>query len=126
MQRWDLKTPGESDRTGPRALFSTPEARGVVVELAQGETMGDHRVRERAIVQVLQGSVTVTAEPHTATCDEGTLIVFDPGEHHAMYAVTPSRLLLLLAPWPAPGHYDEAEAEDPHELPVNATQGPLA
>ena len=28
------------------------------------------------------------------------------------------------SPWPAPGHYAAAEGEDPHELPIHATQPP--
>ena len=41
--------------------------------------MGDHQVRERALVHVLRGSVTCTSGVDTATCAEGTLIVFEPG-----------------------------------------------
>lgn len=124
MQRWDLNATNESARTGPRVLFSTPETRGVVVDLAPDEEMGDHRVRERAIVQVLQGSVTCISGEDTATCAEGTLVVFEPSEPHFVRALESTRLLLMLAPWPAPGHYGAAEGEDPHELPVNATQQP--
>ncbi len=123
MQRWDLTAANEGGRTGPRVLFSTSEARGVVIDLAQSEEMGDHQVRERAMVQVLQGSVTCTSGSDIATCAEGTLIVFEPGATHSVRALQPTRLLLL-APWPAPGHYDAAEGEDPHELPVNATEPP--
>jgi len=124
MQRWDLTAPNGGRRTGPRVLFSTSEARGVVIDLAQDEELGDHQVRERALVHVLQGSVTCTSGADTATCMEGTLTVFEPGEPHTVRAVQPTRLLLILAPWPAEGHYDDAEGEDPHELPVNATAQP--
>ena len=122
MQHWDLTAANEGSRTGPRALFSTPEARGVVIDLAQDEEMGDHQVRERALVQVLRGSVTCTSGADTATCVEGTLIVFEPSEPHTLRALQPTRLLLVLAPWPAEGHYDDGEGDDPHELPVHATQ----
>ena len=44
MQRWDLTGTPVSDRSGPRVLFSTPEARGVVIDLAAGEELGEHRV----------------------------------------------------------------------------------
>jgi quercetin dioxygenase-like cupin family protein len=124
MQQWDLTAANEGDRTGPRVLFSTSEARGVVIDLAQDEEMGDHQVRERALLHVLRGSVTCTSGVDTATCAEGTLIVFEPGEPHFVRALQPTRLLLVLAPWPAPGHYDDAAGDDPHELPVHATQPP--
>jgi quercetin dioxygenase-like cupin family protein len=124
MRHWDLEAANEGSRTGPRVLFSTPEARGVVIDLAQDEEMGDHQVRERALVQVLRGRVACASGEDTATCEEGALIVFEPGEPHALRALQPTRLLLILAPWPAEGHYDEAGGNDPHELPVHATQHP--
>lgn len=124
MQQWDLVAGDAGSRTGPRVLFSTPEARGVVVALAEGEELGDHQVRERALVQVLHGSVMCTSGAEAATCAEGTLIVFEPGERRSVRALQPARLLVVLAPWPAAGHYDAAEGEDPHELPVRATQPP--
>ena len=78
MQHWDLTAANEGTRTGTRVLFSTPEARAVVLDLAQGEEMGDHQVRERALVHVIQGSVTCTSGADTTTCDAGTLMVFEP------------------------------------------------
>lgn len=124
MQRWDLTAANEGGRTGPRVLFSASEARGVMIDLAENEVMADHQVREWAVVQVVHGSVTCTSGAETAACGAGTLIVFEPGETHSVCALQPTRLLLMLAPWPAPGHYDAAEGEDPHELPVNATEPP--
>lgn len=123
MQRWDLTADHEGGRTGPRVLFSTPEARGVVIDLERGEEMGDHQVRERALLHVLRGSVTVRGE-RAADCAAGSLVVFEPGEPHAVQALEPTRLLLVLAPWPAPGHYGPTADDDPHALPVNATLPP--
>lgn len=126
MQRWDLTAANKGGRTGPRVLFSTSEARGVVIDLAENEVMSDHQVRERAVIQVVHGSVTCTSGADTANCGAGTLIVFEPDETHSVCALQTTRLLLVLAPWPAPGHYDAAEGENPHELPVNATEPPAA
>jgi len=125
VQVWDLTAVNEGGRTGPRVLFSTPEARVVLVDLEPDESMGEHQVRERALIQVIQGSVILNAADDTRSCTEGTLIVFEPGESHALRALQPTRLLLTLAPWPAEGHYDDAEGKNPHELPVHATQPPL-
>ena len=60
----------------PRVLFSAPECRAVVVELSQGETMGDHRVRERAVVQVVGGRVAIETSGETAECTAGMLVTF--------------------------------------------------
>jgi quercetin dioxygenase-like cupin family protein len=124
MQRWVLDAERASGRTGPRVLFSTPDVRGVVIDLASDEAMGDHVVHERAVIQVLRGEVHVTTGESTEACPAGTLILFEPKERHAIRAAEASQLLLILAPWPAPGHYRPEEQEDPHALPVNATMKP--
>lgn len=121
MQRWDLAAANDSDRPGPRVLFSMPEARAVVIDLAAGEELRDHQVRERAVLQVLAGSAECASGGESVTCGRGTLVLFEPGETHSVRALEATRLLLTLAPWPAPGHYADTEAEDPHALPVHAT-----
>jgi len=117
VERWDIKALNTSDRTGPRVLFSTPEVRAVIIDLAPGEEMGDHQVSERAVVQVVLGSIEITTEGLETSCRDGVLVVFEPGERHAIRALEHSRLLLALAPWPGVDR-----GEDPHKLPVNATE----
>jgi quercetin dioxygenase-like cupin family protein len=122
VQQWDLMAANAQSGTGPRVLFSTSEARGVVIDLDENEVMGDHQVRERAVVEVVYGAAAFTSGADTVTGGEGALIVFEPSETHSVTALQPTRLLLLLTPWPAPGHYAAAENENPHELPANATE----
>jgi quercetin dioxygenase-like cupin family protein len=143
VERWDLTSlPPSTEKETPRAphpdaprvprqdgqiprvLFSTPECRAVVVELSEGDSMGDHEVRERAIVQVVSGNVSLSASGETAECGAGTLVVLDPGERHSVRALDDSMLLLILAPWPAARHYREDEAADAEHLPPNASVGP--
>ena len=109
----------------PRVLFSAPECRVVVVDLASGEKVGDHRVRERALVEVVSGRVVIESSGETAECDAGTLVTFDPGEEHRVHALSEARLLLMLAPWPAAEHYTEAEQSRGDHLPANAIVDPL-
>ena len=104
-------------RQKPRVLFSAPECRAVVIDLRCGEELGDHRVRERAVVHVVAGRVAVQAEGGAVECDAGTLVTFEPGEVHALQGLEESRLLLVLAPWTADAH-DAG-------LPANATVAPL-
>jgi quercetin dioxygenase-like cupin family protein len=108
----------------PRVLFSTPEARAVVVELSEGETMGEHHVRERAIVQVVRGRVEIDASGERADCDAGWLVVLDCGERHSVRALEDSMLLLTLAPWPGKHHYSEDADTDPQHVPPNASIDP--
>ncbi len=122
MQTWDLDTPGGNDASGPQVLVSTPEARVILIELGAQEELGEHRVRERAILQVLAGSIELGVEGAVQVCPAETLVVFEPGEPHSVRALEQSRLLLTLAPWPGVGHYGAEEDANPHDLPINATR----
>jgi quercetin dioxygenase-like cupin family protein len=102
-------------RQMPRVLFSTPECRAVVIDLESGEELGEHHVRERAVVEVISGRVSIEGADETAECETGTLVTFDPGEHHTIRALTDAQLLLLLAPWPGG-----------EQMPANAAVEPIA
>ncbi len=109
----------------PQVLFSTPECRGVVIQLERGGEIGDHQVRERAVIQVVDGTVTMESGGEVAECSAGTLVVFEPGESHAVKALEDSRLLLILAPWPARGHDLASEEDRAEHIPANAVVDPL-
>ena len=143
MRRWDLTSlPPSTEKERPRAprpdaprvpsrerqiprvLFTSPECRAVVIDLRAGEELGDHNVRERVVVHVVTGQVGVEARSETASCTAGTLVAFEPGERHSVKALSDARLLLMLAPWPAPGHYSDGEVEHTQYLPSNAVVEP--
>jgi quercetin dioxygenase-like cupin family protein len=109
----------------PRVLFSYPECRAVVIDLQGGEELGDHHVRERAVVEVLTGRVSIASEEETVECNAGMLLTFDPGEHHTVWALDDAQLLLLLAPWPATDHNTEPGKEHSQHLPANAVAEPI-
>lgn len=96
----------------------------MVVELSEADAMGEHHVRERAIVQVVRGRVEVDASGESAECGAGTLVVFDCGERHSITALEDSLLLLTLAPWPGKEHYSGAADPDPQHVPPNASIDP--
>ena len=124
MQLWDVLAADATGRTDPRVLFSTPEARMVMIDLAAGERLGDHEVHERAIIQVALGSVELTHTRGITTCSQGAVVLLEPGERHSVHAPEHARILLTLAPWPGSGHYDpsEAQAQDPHRLRPGASE----
>jgi quercetin dioxygenase-like cupin family protein len=113
-----------ADHQKPRVLFTSPECRIVILDLQRGESLSDHRVRERAVLEVVSGRVSVETAEETVTCEAGGLVTFDPGERHAVHGLEDARVMLLLAPWPAVGH--NADSETPHDqhLPANATVAP--
>ncbi|HZO62309.1 MAG TPA: hypothetical protein VFB35_04950 [Gaiellaceae bacterium] len=144
MRRWDLRSLAPSSekasarapgadaprvaRSGaqmPRVLFTSPECRAVVLDLEDGQVLGGHQVRERAVVEVVVGRVSVESSGEEAECESGTLLVFEPGERHSVRALTDARLLLLLAPWPAADHDSEGEQGHDHDAPANAVVEPL-
>jgi quercetin dioxygenase-like cupin family protein len=110
----------------PRLLFTSPECRAVILELEGGEEMGDHKVRERAVVQVVSGRVSADASGETVECGAGTLITFEPSEQHRIRALLDARLLLILAPWPAPDHYAGDDETASTRVPANAVVEPTS
>jgi quercetin dioxygenase-like cupin family protein len=112
-------------RQKPRVLFSSPECRVVVFDLRSGEGLADHHVRERALVEVISGRISIETAEETVECEAGTLVTFAPGERHALRGLKDARLLLVLAPWPGPGHNDPSEVPHDQHLPANATVEPI-
>jgi len=103
MQHWDLRS---IDVTAyhPEILQSDRgEGRAIALHLPAGEELSEHEVHERAYLIVADGEVEVVAG-ETTSGGPGTLFIFDPRERHEVRAVTDARLLLILAPWPGPGH----------------------
>ncbi len=103
MEQWNLSPGGDS--AAPKILTSCDDGRAVLVELAAGESLGEHQVHERAWVSVLAGDVDIRL-PHGATTSASgpALLVFEPGERHSVHATTRASLLMLLTPWPGEGH----------------------
>jgi quercetin dioxygenase-like cupin family protein len=107
MLHWrlpDVETPNGA--RSPVVLHSKEgSARAVLIELQAGEALGEHRVKESALLLVLDGAVRVEAGDESVDAEPGTLFHFEPDEEHAVTSDGAARLLLLLAPWPGEGHY---------------------
>jgi quercetin dioxygenase-like cupin family protein len=125
VERWHLPSIDADGKREPRVLFSRPDSRAVVIDLREGDELGDHRMHEHAVVLVVSGRLGVAVDRRTVECEAGTLATFTPGETRSVRALEPSRLLLLLAPWPGAGHFGEGEDADPARMPTNATAPPL-
>jgi len=103
----------------PVVLHSREGAvRAVLVELHPGEALGDHSVKETALVLVLDGAAHVAAGGEAVDGDAGWLFHFDPDERHSVTSDSGARLLLLLAPWTGEGHY---RGDRPAEPGVSAS-----
>ena len=107
MQSWDLMeidTP-EGSRS-PVVLHSEDgEARAVLIGLKPGQQLGDHQVKEAAMLVVVDGGVEVEAGAERVSAGPGTVFRFDPDERRSVSSASGAKLLLVLAPWPGAGHY---------------------
>jgi quercetin dioxygenase-like cupin family protein len=106
MQSWDLmsiETPSGS--RSPAVLYSSDEARAVLIGLQAGQALGEHEVKEYAFLVVVDGSVQVESGGETREGGVGAMFFFEPEERHSVSSAAGARVLLLLAPWPGPGHY---------------------
>ncbi len=113
MRRWrlsEIETPDGA--RSPVVLHSQDgERRVVLIELRPGEALGDHRVKESALVLVVDGTARVEAGGESVDGTAGTLFRFEPDEEHSVTSEDGARLLLMLAPWPGEGHYRGDPAE---------------
>jgi quercetin dioxygenase-like cupin family protein len=125
VERWHLPSVEASGKREPRVLFSRPEARAVLIDLNAGDEMGDHRLYESAVLQVVSGRLGVATGGQELECQAGMLMTFAPGESRSVRALEASRILLVLAPWPGDGHFAAGEDADPARMPSNATAPPL-
>ena len=106
MQSWNLlefETPGGT--RSPIVLHSTDEARSVLIGINPGQALGDHQVFENAYMVVVDGHARFDAGNDSLDAGPGTLVRFEEHERRRVSSQDGARLLVLLAPWPGPGHY---------------------
>ena len=116
MRSWQLpeiETPDGS--RSPVVLHSSDEARAVLIGLNPGQELGDHQVKEAALLLVLEGKLRVDAGDESVEAGAGELFRFDPDERRSVTSASGARILLMLAPWPGEGHYrgEELSASSP-------------
>jgi len=111
MQSWnllELETRGGT--RSPIVLHSTDEARAVLIGIDPGQELGDHQVHEHAYIVIVGGEVQIEAGGERLEAGPGTLVRFEEKERHRVSSADGARLLMILAPWPGPGHYRGSSA----------------
>ncbi len=104
MELWRLNSETVEPHA-PRVLRSDDSAtRVILLALPEGERLDDHQVHEHALVIVLDGELLIRAGEDEQRLAVHGLVHFDPAERHEVTALADSRVLILLAPWPGPGH----------------------
>jgi quercetin dioxygenase-like cupin family protein len=107
MDTWDLRSLDVQPHQ-PQILRSDDgAARAIVIHLPAGELLQEHEVHEHAYLVVIDGEVELEQGSQTQSGGAGTVAHWQPHERHEVRAATDVRLLLVLAPWPGPGHPSE-------------------
>ena len=106
MDTWDINSLDVQPHQ-PKVLRSDGEARVIAITLPAGEQMQEHQVHERAYLFVAEGEIELSADGGSQSGGPGFLAHFERQERHEVTAKSDARLLLVLAPWPGPGHSSE-------------------
>src|SRR3954453_19026354 len=102
MQNWNVKDITTQDGSrSPQVLHSQEgESRVVAIHLQAGQELGDHQVKEAALLVVVDGQVRVESGGGSLDAPVGAVFRFEPDERHSVAADGEARVLLVLAPWP--------------------------
>jgi quercetin dioxygenase-like cupin family protein len=120
VERWDLRRLAWRPHN-PEILFSSEEGRAIVLDLPAGEMLQDHQVHEGAWIVVIDGDIALTLHDGASVeADVGVLIYVAPAERHEVKALTDARVLLLLTPWPGPGHPGTMTLEEKADVRARA------
>ena len=104
MEIW---TPASIDPEPSRPIVLDSEegaARIVAINLPAGDELQEHQVHEHAWLHVHRGTIDVVADGAGERVQAGSVVHWSPGERHAVRSIDDALLVLMLAPWPGPGH----------------------
>jgi quercetin dioxygenase-like cupin family protein len=122
VERWDLRRLAWRPHN-PEILSSSEEGRAIVLDLPAGGMLQDHQVHEGAWITVIDGAITV--EDHAGElvqAEAGVLVYLPPRERHEVRALSDARVLLLLTPWPGPGHPGTMTLEEKADVRSRAAE----
>jgi quercetin dioxygenase-like cupin family protein len=103
MESWDIRSLDIEPRC-PQVLRSDQETRAIAIRLPGGEELQEHQVHERTYLLVADGEIEIRHSGNSVTGGAGFLSHFEPNERRTVRALTDSRLVLVLSPWPGIGH----------------------
>jgi quercetin dioxygenase-like cupin family protein len=103
LQTWDTTALDVQPRR-PQVLHSDDEGRTILISLPAGEELQEHRVHERSWVIVVEGEIELESANGSEKGGPGFLAHISPNEDNEIRAVTDTRLVMVLAPWPGDGH----------------------
>src|SRR5437868_15269130 len=99
MESWDIRSLDIEPRC-PQVLRSDQETRAIAIRLPGGAELAEHQVHERTYLLVADGEIEIRQDGDSVTGGTGFLSHFEPNERRTVRALTDSRLVLVLSPWP--------------------------
>ena len=112
MDTWDISSLDVQPHQ-PQVLRSDAEARVIAIDLPSGEQLQNHQVHERAYLFVLGGEIELSHDGGSETGGAGFVAHIEKNERREVTARSDARIVLLLAPWPGPGHSSERAGGGP-------------
>jgi quercetin dioxygenase-like cupin family protein len=101
---WDLASLAV-EPSQPVVLHSDEgAARVIALRLPAGDEFQEHEVHEHAWLHVQRGVVEVVQDGEPRRAEAGSLVHWRPQERHTVRGLEDALLILILAPWPGPGH----------------------
>jgi quercetin dioxygenase-like cupin family protein len=105
MESWDLSTL-DVEVHKPAVLRSDDgAARAIAINLPAGDLLQEHEVHEHAYLVLMTGELEIEHDGRIESARPGYVAHWPPHERREVRAKDDSRFLLVLAPWPGPGHY---------------------
>lgn len=103
METWDIPSL-DLEAHHPQVLQTNEETRAIAINLPAGESMQEHETHEKAFVLVAHGRVEIAGGGgEQVQAGPGFLAHFQPHERREIRAKDDARLVVILAPYPAPG-----------------------
>ena len=79
-----------------RVVVNNPLLRVVVFAFDAGEMLTEHSSPRAVVVQLLEGRIDLTLGDETSTMSPGDVVYMAPGIRHALVALEPSQLSLVM------------------------------
>lgn len=86
----------------PEVLCTDEDTRAIAIHLPAGEMLQEHEVHENTYLLVAEGEVEIVQDGTSTAAGAGFLAHFAPHERRQVKATSDARLVMILAPYPAP------------------------
>ena len=84
VRTWQLHEIDMPAGTRSPVVLDSEDSRAVLIRIAPGQELGEHQVRERAWVVVVDGAIQAETADGSLTAETGTLLEFEPTERRTV------------------------------------------